>query len=366
MKTPKNPSNAFERGWLQRVRVFDLPTRRHQLKELEEQSNNPDIWNDSSAAQQLMQRLAAAREVVAPFDSLEKRTADLLELVELAELEEDAGLAQEIEADVQSVQEEYSSLERKLLFSGQYDANNAIFSINAGAGGTEAQDWAQMLVRAYIRWTQRKGYDIEVLEETPGEEAGIKGFSMIVKGPNAYGHCKAEAGVHRLVRISPFNSAGKRMTSFSSVDVVPEIEADDSIEIDPDDLRIDTYRSGGAGGQNVQKNDTAVRITHLPTGIVTQCQNERSQLQNREVAMRVLRSKLLERKLREQQAEIDRVRGNKPTNEWGSQIRSYVFQPYQMVKDLRTQHETSDIAGVMDGDFDGFIFAYLEQNAGQK
>ena len=366
MKTPKNPSNAFARVWPQRVRVFDLPTRRHQLKELEEQSNNPDIWNDSSAAQQLMQRLAAAREVVAPFDSLEKRTADLLEMVELAEMEEDAGLAEEIEADAIKVQEEYSELERKLLFSGEYDANNAIFSINAGAGGTEAQDWTQMLVRAYIRWTQRKGFDVEVLEETPGDEAGIKGFSMIVKGLNAYGHCKAEAGVHRLVRISPFNSAGKRMTSFASVDVVPEIEADDSIEIDPDDLRIDTYRSGGAGGQNVQKNDTAVRITHLPSGIVTQCQNERSQLQNREVAMRVLRSKLLERKLREQQAEIDRVRGTKSSNEWGSQIRSYVFQPYQMVKDLRTQHETSDIAGVMDGDFDGFIFAYLEQNAGQN
>lgn len=346
------------------MRVFDLPKRRSELQELDDQSNNPTLWNDPASAQQLMQKLSAAREMVTTFDSLQQQVDDTLELIALAQIEDDHGLAGEIEGDVQAIESEYSSLERKLLFTGEYDANNAIFSINAGAGGTEAQDWAQMLVRAYIRWTQRRGFDIEVLEETLGEEAGIKGFAMIVKGPNAYGNCKAEAGVHRLVRISPFNSAGKRMTSFASVDVVPEIEADDSIEIDPDDLRIDTYRSGGAGGQNVQKNDTAVRITHLPTGFVTQCQNERSQLQNREVAMKVLKSKLLEKKLREQQDELDRVRGVKSSNEWGSQIRSYVFQPYQMVKDLRTGHETSSIAEVMDGDFDDFIFAFLEQNVG--
>lgn len=346
------------------MRVFDLPQRRAQLKELEDQSNAPDLWNDPASAQQLMQKLSAARDFLAPLDSLQKRVDDTLEMIELAQMEDDAGLASEIESDVRGIEAEYSALERKLLFSGPYDANNAIFSVNAGAGGTEAQDWAQMLVRAYIRWTQRRKFDVEVIEETPGEEAGIKGFSMIVKGPNAYGHLKAEAGVHRLVRISPFNSAGKRMTSFSSVDVVPEIESDTDIEIDPDELRIDTYRSGGAGGQNVQKNDTAVRITHLPTGIVTQCQNERSQLQNREVAMRVLRSKLLEKKLREQQEEIDKVRGVKSSNEWGSQIRSYVFQPYQMVKDLRTGFETGNISEVMDGDFDGFIYAYLEQNVG--
>jgi peptide chain release factor 2 len=348
------------------VRVFVLPTRRAQLKELEDQSNAPDLWNDPASAQQLMQKLSAARDFLAPLDALQKRVTDALELIALAEMESDEELSREIESDVRSIEAEYSTIERKLLFSGPYDANNAIFSVNAGAGGTEAQDWAQMLVRAYIRWTQRRKFDIEVIEETPGDEAGIKGFSMIVKGPNAYGHLKAEAGVHRLVRISPFNSAGKRMTSFASVDVVPEIESDTEIEIDPDELRIDTYRSGGAGGQNVQKNDTAVRITHLPTGFVTQCQNERSQLQNREVAMRVLRSKLLEKKLREQQAEIDKVRGVKSSNEWGSQIRSYVFQPYQMVKDLRTGHETGNIAEVMDGDFDNFIYSYLEQNVGQN
>ena len=348
------------------MRVFDLPTRRASLKELEDQSNAPTLWDDPASAQQLMQQLSAAREFLAPLDSLIQRTDDALELIELAEVEDDEGLAREIESDVKIIDQEYSQLERKLLFAGPYDANNAIFSVNAGAGGTEAQDWAQMLVRAYIRWTQRRKFDIEVIEETLGDEAGIKGFSMIVKGQNAYGHMKAEAGVHRLVRISPFNSAGKRMTSFASIDCVPEIDSDDSIEIDAEDLRIDTYRAGGAGGQSVQKNDTAVRITHLPSGIVTQCQNERSQLQNREVAMRVLRSKLLERKLREQQAEIDKVRGVKSSNEWGSQIRSYVFQPYQMVKDLRTGHETGNISEVMDGDFDEFIYAYLEQNVGNN
>jgi peptide chain release factor 2 len=334
--------------------------------ELEEQSNVPNLWDDSASAQALMQKLSATRETVAPFDRLQKRVADALELIELAQMEDDAGMASEIENDAQSIQSEYTNLERQLLFSGEYDANNAIFSINAGAGGTEAQDWAQMLVRAYIRWAQSHNFGIEVLEESQGEEAGIKGFSAIIKGHNAYGHLKSEAGVHRLVRISPFNSAGKRMTSFASVDVVPEISEAQEVEINPKDLRLDYFLSGGAGGQNVQKNETAVRITHIPSGIVTQCQNERSQLQNREVAMRVLKSKLFEIEWRKRMDEINRVRGEVKSNEWGSQIRSYVFQPYQMVKDLRTNHETSDISGVMDGEFDPFIYAYLETTVGQQ
>jgi len=238
--------------------------------------------------------------------------------------------------------------------------------VNAGAGGTEAQDWAQMLVRAYLRWAQRKKFGVNIIEETAGDEAGLKGFSAIISGPNAYGHCKAEAGVHRLVRISPFNSAGNRMTSFASVDVVPEIADDVKVEIDPKDIRIDIFLSSSAGGQNVQKNETAIRITHLPTGLVTQCQNERSQLQNKEVAMRMLRSRLMQIEIRKRQEHIDSIRGEVKSNEWGSQIRSYVFQPYQMVKDLRTQHETSDISGVMDGDFDPFIIAYLEMIVGQE
>ena len=223
-----------------------------------------------------------------------------------------------------------------------------------------------MMVRAYLRWADRKKFGVEVIEENPGDEAGLKGFSMIVKGENAYGHCKAEAGVHRLVRISPFNSQGKRMTSFASVDVVPEIADTVEVEIDDKDLRIDTFRASSAGGQNVQKNETAIRITHIPTNTVTQCQNERSQLQNKEVAMRVLRSKLFELEWRKRREHIASLRGEVLSNEWGSQIRNYVFQPYQLVKDLRTGHETADIPGVMDGDFDPFIYAYLEHTVGEE
>jgi peptide chain release factor 2 len=349
-----------------RGKSLDLDKRRIQLAELEEQSNAPDLWNDPASAQVLMQKASSVREFLAPFDSIGKRAIDLLELIELVRLEDDAALATEIERDLKAVEAEYKALETATLFSGEYDANSAIFSVNAGAGGTEAQDWAQMLVRAYLRWAQRHNYQLEILEETPGEEAGLKGFQVIIRGHNAYGHVKAEAGVHRLVRISPFNSAGKRMTSFASVDVVPEINDEIKVEINPNDIRIDKFLAGSAGGQNVQKNETAIRITHLPTGIVAQCQNERSQGRNLDVAMRVLESRLWERQWREQQEEIARVRGEVKSNEWGSQIRSYVFQPYQMVKDHRTGHETGNVDGVMDGDFDGFIYAYLEHVAGKE
>ena len=346
------------------MRVFDLHQRKIHLQELETQAENPDLWNDSDRAQGIMRELSSARAFILPFDSLDKRAADLLELIELAEMESDDSMASEIESEMPKLESDYRDFERTLLFSGEYDNNNAIFSVNAGAGGTEAQDWAQMLVRAYIRWAQRKKFDLEIIEETPGDEAGLKGFSAIIKGENAFGHCKAEAGVHRLVRISPFNSQGKRMTSFASVDVVPEIADTIQVEIETKDLRIDKYNASSAGGQNVQKNETAIRLTHLPTGIVTQCQNERSQLQNMEVAMRVLKSKIFEMEFRKRQEHIDALRGDVKSNEWGSQIRSYVFQPYQMVKDLRSGHETSDIAGVMDGQFDPFIIAYLEHNVG--
>jgi peptide chain release factor 2 len=348
------------------VRVFDLPQRKLHLQTLETEAEDPELWNDTNNAQRVMRDLSAARAFILPFDSLDKRAADLLELIELAEMESDESLAAEIESELPKLDSDYRDFERTLLFSGEYDANNAIFSVNAGAGGTEAQDWAQMLVRAYIRWAARRGFELEILEETPGDEAGLKGFSAIVKGVNAYGHCKAEAGVHRLVRISPFNSQGKRMTSFASVDVVPEIADTVEVEISTKDLRIDKYNASSAGGQNVQKNETAIRLTHLPTGIVTQCQNERSQLQNMEVAMRVLKSKIFEMEWRKRMEKINSIRGDVKTNEWGSQIRSYVFQPYQMVKDLRSGHETSDIAGVMDGQFDPFVYAYLEHNVGSQ
>jgi len=347
------------------VRVFDLPQRLLEYADLTLESEQPDLWDDASRAQEVMQKMAATRAFVEPFQSLDKRASDLLELIELADIEHDEGLSGEIEAELPRLEKDYAAFERTLLFAGEYDGNNAIFSLNAGAGGTEAQDWAQMLVRAYLRWAQRHKFAVEIIEETPGDEAGLKGFSAIFKGENAYGFCKAEAGVHRLVRISPFNSQGKRMTSFASVDVVPEIAGDIEIEIPAKDIRMDTFLSGGAGGQNVQKNETAVRITHLPTGIVTQCQNERSQLQNREVAMRVLKSKLFEIEERRRRDHIAGIRGEVKSSEWGNQIRSYVFQPYQMVKDLRSGFETSDISGVMDGDFDPLIYSYLEHNVGQ-
>ncbi len=350
----------------QRVRVFDLPQRLQELQELTRDSERPDLWDDASHAQEVMQKMSATRAFIEPFQSLDKRASDLLELVELAQSENDPDLASEIERELPSLERDYHAFERTLLFAGEYDGNNAIFSLNAGAGGTEAQDWAQMLVRAYLRWAQRHKFQVEIIEETPGDEAGLKGFSAIVKGENAYGFCKAEAGVHRLVRISPFNSQGKRMTSFASVDVVPEIPDNIEIEVSPKDIRLDYFLSGGAGGQNVQKNETAVRITHLPTGIVTQCQNERSQLQNREVAMKVLKSKLFEIEWRKRQEHITSLRGEVKSGEWGNQIRSYVFQPYQMVKDLRSGFETSDIAGVMDGDFDPLIYSYLEHNVGHE
>jgi len=366
LEDAKEKLDTIRAGLNQKTQSLKLDERRAALAELEEQSNAPDLWDDPASAQTLMQKASAAREFMAPFDTLEKRTADLLELVELAQMEGDEELAKEIERDLKSVDADFKALDIATLFSGEYDGNGAIFSINAGAGGTEAQDWAQMLVRAYIRWAQRRNFQLEILEETPGEEAGIKGFQAIVRGTNAYGHVKSEAGVHRLVRISPFNSAGKRMTSFCSVDVVPEISDDIKIDINPKDIRVDTYLSGGAGGQNVQKNETAVRITHIPTGIVAQCQNERSQGRNRDVAMRVLESRLFDKQWREQQEEIARVRGDVQKNEWGSQIRSYVFQPYQMVKDHRTNWETGNISEVMDGDFDGFMHAYLEWMSGKN
>lgn len=359
-------SKRFAKDCAPRVMVFDLPQRKSQLTELETQAEDPDLWNDSENAQDIMRQLSAGRAFVLPFDSLDKRAADLLELVEMAQSESDEEMAREIEGEFSALDKEYRVFERTLLFSGEYDGNNAIFSVNAGAGGTEAQDWAQMMVRAYLRWAQLKKFDVEVIEENPGDEAGLKGFSAIIKGENAYGHCKAEAGVHRLVRISPFNSQGKRMTSFASVDVVPEIADTVAVEIDDKDLRIDTFRASSAGGQNVQKNETAIRITHIPTGVVTQCQNERSQLQNKEVAMRVLRSKLFELEWRKRREHIASLRGEVLSNEWGSQIRNYVFQPYQLVKDLRTGHETADIPGVMGGDFDPFIYAYLEHTVGEE
>jgi len=309
-----------------------------------------------------MKRIAALRGDIDAWRGLEKRIADALELAELR----DESLRADLEAETKTIEHLVDQRELRTLLSGDYDEGAALLSINAGAGGTDSQDWAAMLQRMYLRWAEEQGYKPEILDQTPGEEAGIKSVTIAVDGPYAYGYLRAEKGVHRLVRLSPFDSAKRRHTSFAQVEVLPQVEDDADLELNPNDLRIDTFRSGGAGGQNVQKNDTAVRITYLPTGVVASCQNERSQTQNRQNAMRVLKGRLLERKREEQEKELAQLRGEYQKAEWGSQIRSYVLHPYQLVKDHRTDHEEGNTQAVLDGDLDGFIEAYLRSKVGSK
>lgn len=296
------------------------------------------------------------------YEELERELEETATLWQLAVEEDDVSLEPEIEQGIKALNQRFEDLELELLLSGQYDRNNAILTLHAGAGGTEAQDWVQMLYRLYVRWGERHGYKVETLDLLQGEEAGIKSATLSFSGENAYGYAKSEKGVHRLVRISPFDASGRRHTSFASVDVIPEVAEDNNeISIDAEDLRIDTYRSGGAGGQHVNKTDSAIRITHLPTGIVVQCQSERSQIQNKAAAMRVLQAKLLELKRKEQEAEISEIRGDQQEIAWGSQIRSYVFHPYSLVKDHRTNVETGNVSAVMDGEIDLFIAAFLQK-----
>jgi len=304
-----------------------------------------------------MQQLAKSRQQVDGWRKLRQRAADALELAQL----EDASLRNGLEAEAEALEAEVARREWMVLLSGPYDRDDAILSIHAGAGGTDSQDWAQMLERMYLRWADARGFRTEVLDRSEGEEAGIKSVTLTIEGEYAYGYLRAERGVHRLVRLSPFDSAHRRHTSFALVEVYPQVERDDDIAINPADLRIDTFRSAGAGGQNVQKNETAVRITHVPTGIVVSCQNERSQTQNRENAMRVLRARLLDLQRQKQEEEIARLKGAHVKAEWGSQIRSYVLHPYQMVKDHRTGHEEGNTTAVLDGDLDAFMESYLKE-----
>jgi peptide chain release factor 2 len=341
--------------------VFDFAQREQELGKLEKAAEKPDLWDDPDQAQKLMQRLARIREDVESWRALRQRTDDALELAQL----EDESLQNGIEAELAAIQQELDRREFHALFSGRYDQEDAILAIHAGAGGTDSQDWTQMLMRMYLRWAERHNFKVDVLDTSEGEEAGIKSVTIAVDGEYAYGYLKSERGVHRLVRLSPYDSANRRHTSFSLVEVYPQVETADEINIDPSDLRIDTYRSAGAGGQNVQKNETAVRITHIPTGIVVTCQNERSQTQNKDNAMRVLRARLLDLKQQQQEQELAKIKGEHVQAEWGSQIRSYVLHPYQMVKDHRTDHETGDTGSVLDGDLDGFIEAYLRDQIGQ-
>ncbi len=317
----------------------------------------PAFWEDQERAAKVSAEHARASRRLATYRELERDVEDLEPLAELAE--DDPEIGAELEEQIRSVTERLDQLEEQRLFSGRYDTGDALVTINAGAGGTDAQDWAEMLLRMEMRWAERRGFDVELLEASPGEEAGIKSATFLVKGENAYGLFGAEKGVHRLVRLSPFDAAHRRQTSFAGVEVSPVVEDIDDVEIDDDDLQIDTYRASGAGGQHVNKTDSAVRITHKPTGIVVQCQNERSQSSNKAEAMTMLRSKLLELEERKRREEIARERGEAQDVNFGSQIRSYVLHPYSMVKDHRTDHEMGDTARVLDGDLDGFARSYL-------
>jgi peptide chain release factor 2 len=320
----------------------------------------PDFWQDREAAQGVINKINGAKELLRSFADLQTALDDAEALLELAREADDEDLAAEAAVALRVYNGKLQQLELALLLSGEYDDHDAIMALHAGAGGLEAQDWAEMLLRMFTRYAERRGYKVELLDSLPADEGGVKSAVISVRGPNAYGYLKSERGVHRLVRISPYDAAGRRHTSFASVDVMPQVTDDNEVQIDPDDLRIDTYRSSGKGGQHLNKTDSAVRITHIPSGIVTQCQDERSQFSNKDKAMRLLRAKLLEQKVRAREAELAELRGEQPDIGWGSQIRSYVFQPYRLVKDHRTGAEMGNTDAVMDGDLDIFIAAYLK------
>jgi len=342
------------------VIAFDLDALKARVKELEAEMARPGFWEDPKRAKEISQKLEAERARLQRFDDLEHELEDLEVLTQLAEEEGDSSTQAEVEALTKDLAQKLDQLELMTFMSGPYDDYPCYLSLNAGAGGTDAQDWTEMLLRMYVNWLEKKGYRFRVLEVSPGEVAGIKSATLEIHGPYAYGYLKGEQGVHRLVRISPFDANRRRHTSFAAVSVIPIIE-DPDIKIREEDLRIDTYRASGAGGQYVNKTDSAVRITHLPTGIVVACQKERSQHQNKEIAMRVLKARLYELKRREKERELQKLRGDQKSIEWGSQIRSYVFHPYRLVKDHRTGVEVGNLEAVMDGELDEFIEAYLRR-----
>ncbi|MEG6615142.1 peptide chain release factor 2 [Peptococcaceae bacterium 1198_IL3148] len=344
---------------------LDIANKQIEISKLEQQMLAPGFWDDQSEAQRVSQKLANLKDQVASFGQLQQQYEDVLVLVELGEEERDQSVYAEAQESYQQLLQQLADKELEVLLSGKYDRGNAIISLHAGAGGTEAQDWVEMLLRMYTRWAEDHQYKVEILDMLPGDEAGVKSATVEIVGPNAYGYMKSEKGVHRLVRISPFDTGGRRHTSFASVDVMPDADDDVEIEIRDEDLKVDTFRASGAGGQHINKTDSAVRMTHIPTGIVVSCQNERSQISNRNAAMKMLKAKLLDLELKKKEQELAELRGEHQDIAWGSQIRSYVFHPYSMVKDHRTNAETGNVEQVMDGKIDLFISAYLKEQARQ-
>jgi peptide chain release factor 2 len=338
-----------------------LAAQEKRLAELEALSASPDFWNNPDKARAAMQELSDVRSMVAEWQTLLRRIADTRELAEI----EDESLREELEVELASIGDEVRRLDLESIFSNKHDHGNAILSIHSGAGGVDSQDFAEMLMRMYLRWADDRGYKTEVIDQTNGEEAGIKSVTITMSGRQAFGYLKSEKGVHRLVRLSPFDSNHRRHTSFAQVEVLPQLDDDEEVELNPSELEISTYKSSGAGGQNVQKNETAIRIRHIPTGLVVTCQNERSQTQNRENALKVLRARLFEMQEEKRQKELAALRGDYVKAEFGNQIRSYVLHPYQMVKDHRTDYETSQTSAVLDGKLDGFMEAYLRARVGQ-
>ncbi|WP_130859715.1 MULTISPECIES: peptide chain release factor 2 [Gracilibacillus] len=338
---------------------LDLEAKRARIAELDEEMTDPNFWDDQQRAQKLIAESNGLKELVESFDENEESLENAEVSYELVKEENDEDLRNDLEQDVQALGEALNRFELFILLSEPYDKNNAMLELHPGAGGTESQDWASMLLRMYTRWAEAKGFKVETLDYLPGDEAGIKSVTLLIKGHNAYGYLKAEKGVHRLVRISPFDSSGRRHTSFVSCDVTPELDDDIDVDINPEDIKVDTYRSSGAGGQHVNTTDSAVRMTHLPTNTVVTCQSERSQIKNREQALKMLKAKLYQLEMEKQRQEKEALRGEQKEIGWGSQIRSYVFHPYSMVKDHRTDHETGNTQAVMDGELDHFIDAYL-------
>ena len=339
--------------------ALGLEKLREEVEMLELKSAEPGFWDNMEQAQKITQRMADLKGRDERYRKLVSRAEDAMALIEMGDEAEDLSLLPEAQAELEAVEQEIETMRLSTLLTGEYDGRNAILTFHAGSGGTEAQDWAEMLFRMYNRWGERHGYKVTTLDYLDGDEAGLKSASILVEGENAYGYLKGEAGVHRLVRVSPFDAAGRRHTSFSSLEVMPEMDLDSSVEINPDDIKMEVYRASGAGGQKVNKTSSAVRLIHIPTGIVVSCQVERSQYQNRDVAMKMLISKLVEIKERENLEKISDIKGEQKEITWGSQIRSYVFMPYTMVKDHRTAFETGNVNAVMDGELDGFINAYL-------